>query len=368
MNGRDDIQLDQPSRTVGLESRWSKGSRGVPWSVLGAVLGAFVLGSATVLFWQNAAGGENLTFSTVGLLTFLFSIALASTSIVLSVTAIGLGKASEQAMIARSDESIRLQNDIFVRTTDALQRIESSTGVTEKRLEDVISGRAGLISQRVAQRAVSDKLITDRARKQLERELTDSIRGELSDTIEREVTEAGGKSSQRAAQERAELRARYLEFKQAVLLQMANTAGVRSEKFGDGAYGASGGGLVDGVFSVDGLRVGISTFLIHPSFAEDWLQGFTDYVRRLAQEVAEGRFAHVFLAFDGDVSSEDGFGAQFRSCVGLMRDELAEKLHLVSGTPEQIQSRIIDALGPRQSEVPSEQKHHRTQMSEPAKE
>ena len=355
MDGHDSMNLNHPAPVVSPEQSWREDTRGVPYRVLGATAAAFILGSATVLLLQNAARAENLTFSTVGLLTFLFSIALASASIVLSVTAIGLGRASEQAMIARSDDSIRLQNEIFVRTTDALQRIQSSTGVTEKRIEDIISGRAGAISQRVAERAVTDQLITGRGRKQLERELTDSIRGELTAAVEREVTGAGRERAEGAAEERAEERARYREFKQAVLIQVANTPGAVTEMMGDGSYGVLGDDLVDGVFSVGGLRVGISTFITNSSLYTDyWQLGFADYLRSLTQEVAEGTFAEVFLAFDGDVSSEDGFGAKFQSCVSLVRNELAERLHIVSGTPEQIQSQIVGALGARQGSEPSE--------------
>lgn len=244
-------------------------------------------------------------------------------------------------MIARSDESIRLQNEVFVRTTDALQRIESSTGVTEKRIEDMISGQAGLISQRVADRAVTDKLVSDRGSKQFERDIRDIIRDELSTELEHD---AGETKAERAAQ-RAMTRARYVEFKGAVLLELANTPEVRAQKLGNGAYGRSGDGLVDGIFTADGVRFGISTFPTEEMFAEEWEEGFSEYVQSLAEEIAEGTFGAVFLAFDGEISEETGFGRELTGCLGLMREELAQKLHMVSGTPEQVHAGIVRIIG-----------------------
>lgn len=125
-----------------------KAPKSISYGKLGGFVLVFVVGVVVTLIFQNAIKIESITFSTVSLVSFLFSVVLAGASIFLAITAIALGKASEQAMIHRSDESIRLQNQIFTKTTDALARIESSTGVTERRVEDIISGRIGNISQR----------------------------------------------------------------------------------------------------------------------------------------------------------------------------------------------------------------------------
>ncbi len=109
-------------------------------------ISAFI-GAVAVLLFQKLVGGGMTHMDTLGLIGFTLSVLLSGASIVLAVSAIMLGKFSEDAIIRRSDESIRLQNDVFLKTTDALQRIESSTGVTEKRLEDIVSGRVGALSK-----------------------------------------------------------------------------------------------------------------------------------------------------------------------------------------------------------------------------
>lgn len=123
----------------------------ISFSLLGGLIIAFLLGFAAHAIGQNVGSTDTLTFSTPELINFVLSVLLSGASIFLAVAAIALGKFSEQAMIQRSDESIRLQNEVFQKTTEALQRIESSTGVTEKRIEDIISGRVGDISQKIAQ-------------------------------------------------------------------------------------------------------------------------------------------------------------------------------------------------------------------------
>lgn len=140
-------------------------------SVIVTTAVAFTIGILTTLLLLRIIQPLPEFFSASSLIVFIFGIALSAAAIVLSVAAISLGKASEQAMIERSDESIRLQNEVFARTTDALQRIKSSTGVTEKRIEDIISGRAGAISDRIVDRLLETREVSTKNRKALERDI-----------------------------------------------------------------------------------------------------------------------------------------------------------------------------------------------------
>ena len=103
--------------------------------LLSGLLVAFLAGYFTSNVIANANAVNVYTFSTPDLINFILSVLLSGASIILAISAISLGKVSEQAMIQRSDESIRLQNEVFLKTTEALQRIESSTGVTENELK-----------------------------------------------------------------------------------------------------------------------------------------------------------------------------------------------------------------------------------------
>ena len=111
----------------------------------------FSTGAVVTLLIQNALGTEKFTFGTVDLLNFMFGVSLAGASTLLAVVAIGLAKSGEQTMIDRSDKSIQLQNQVFQQTIGALSSIQTSTGTTEKRIEDIIAGRTAL--QNLAQNA-----------------------------------------------------------------------------------------------------------------------------------------------------------------------------------------------------------------------
>ena len=131
--------------------------RSISFKIIGIVFIAFLLGFAAFGLLNNFSEGGTINFTTIGLIGFVLTIILSGSSIVLAISAILLGKFSEQAMIQRSDDSIRIQNEVFQKTTDALQRIESSTGVTEKRIEDIISGRVGDISYKIAEIATESQ-------------------------------------------------------------------------------------------------------------------------------------------------------------------------------------------------------------------
>lgn len=98
---------------------------------------SFVFGIFSILILQNAVKSEITSFTTVDLISFLFSIALSSISIFLAITAIILSKSSEKTIIDRNDAGINLQQDIHLKTLETLKQIEVSTGVTEKRIDDI---------------------------------------------------------------------------------------------------------------------------------------------------------------------------------------------------------------------------------------
>jgi len=123
----------------------------ISYKQLGFLLISFLSGIVATLLFINASFPTMTSFKTLDLIGFTLSVVLSGASIVLAFAAINLGKNFEIILMNRSDESIRLQNDVYIKTTEALNRIESSTGVTEKRIEDIISGRAGDLSQKIAE-------------------------------------------------------------------------------------------------------------------------------------------------------------------------------------------------------------------------
>lgn len=69
---------------------------------------SFILGIVVILFLQNAIKSEIITFSTVDIISFLFSVTLSGVSIFLAITAIILSRSTEKAIIERSDAGIKL--------------------------------------------------------------------------------------------------------------------------------------------------------------------------------------------------------------------------------------------------------------------
>lgn len=341
MEKKTEGQIQKEEGRSELSMRPVKAPKSISYGQLGGIVLALIAGVVITLICQNVTKSENISFSTVSLVTFLFSIALVGASIVLAITAIALGKASERAMIERSDESIRLQNEVFLKTTDALQRIESSTGVTEKRIEDMISGRAGIISQEVAERALSDKLVSGPTRKQLEEEIRRSIMKEFS-TATKKIPK---KFEDEQFKKFDEANMDYRKFQETILLGLANSTNLKAEKIGDGNYKSSKEGLVDGVFVSDGLKFAVSTFPTKEILKDGFLHGFSAFIERLIHEISQGTFAGVFLAFDDGLTEDSEFNKQFKQAKTLFREDIADKLFMVSGSPEEMIKHILVTIG-----------------------
>lgn len=219
------------------EAKWS-----IPLGTFTLIVVGVLVGAAGAEVIRNISGEEKLAFSTTELIGFVLSVVLSAASIVLAIAAIWMGKVTEIAIIQRSDESIRLQNEVFVRTTEALQRIEASTGVTEKRIEDIIQGRVGDISHKIAELATRRSgVLRDPA--SLEDEIRSSIlRGVRSDSSTESSKEL--EEQRKNAQERQR---RYREYHQATLNAFVNLPGTKTLKVGDGQYRGTGFDLYDAV-------------------------------------------------------------------------------------------------------------------------
>ncbi|QNG99175.1 hypothetical protein [Pseudomonas sediminis] len=244
----------------------------ISYKQLGLIIGVFVLGVITSWLLGKIGGADETSFSALELIGFVLSVVLSGASIVLAVSAIGLGKFSEQAIIKRSDDSIRLQNEVFAKTTEALQRIESSTGVTEKRIEDIISGRVGDLSQRIAEIATEGSKGNNISKEELEKEIKESIMSSLSEekigsrspTEERERAAARAAERERVstkAAERRRIEQAYQEFHGRVLKGFANQ---KDTTFisppGHGDLDLQGVNFFDSVFLNDGKKIGVLTF------------------------------------------------------------------------------------------------------------
>jgi len=312
-------------------------ARQVSFGLLAGLLGAFVGGAVTILLAQNILSKEALTFSTTGLIGFLFGVALAAASTVLSIAAILLGKASEHAMIDRSDVSIGLQNQVFAKTTEALSRIESSTGVTEKRIEDIISGRAGELSRVIAERISSEggKSPSPAA---LEREIRESLLSQLSPGVGLQT--AARLASRQQSEEEANKA--YRKFQNDLLIGIANSGAVKSEKIGDGSWKGLGNDLFDGVFLRGDQRVAVSTFTTHAPLANTHVDAFNRFLLSAARELDTGNYGSVIIAFDGALNPEGPYRTTYKEVASLLKPEVVSKILLVDGPDSSALQAVVD--------------------------
>ena len=313
--------------------------------VIGITL-AFGLGFIAMALVQNIFGAENVSFSTTSLVSFLFGIALSAASTVLAITAIALGRASEEAMIERSDESIRLQNEVFTRTSEALASIQASTGVTEKRIEDIISGRAGDISHRIAEVVAEDAGGRGRSRQKLEEEIRASLLEEISE--ERRKEDRRRRATRES--EEAEARRKYLQFKDDFLLRLANMDGVTVEKLGDGHVGGKGDDLADAVFRVDSHRLGVFTFSASDALSRSFARSFDEFLNNLAAEMSRGTFDRALVAFDSKVSPESMYGSALRELNAIARPDIAESIEVIDDNTQTSLEAYVTSLMESQAE------------------
>lgn len=259
------------------------------WSISLLQLMLFVVfvlvGAASTEIIRNISGAETLSFTTTELIGFVLSVVLSAASIVLAIAAIWLGKVSELSVIRRSDESIRLQNEVFVRTTEALQRIEASTGVTEKRIEDIIQGRVGDISHKIADLASGGSGLM-RDRKSFEEEIRRSILEEVNPKRKDE-------SDDKRKREYEERRARYKTFHQALLAAFANNNNFVAKKMGDGKFEGIGDDLFDVVVEAEGLRLGASAFS-----QNNIDKSFPSYLEKVTRTLISKVVSHVLIVVD----------------------------------------------------------------------
>lgn len=292
----------------------------ISYKQIGLIILTFLLGLITALLITNAQTGTPSTFTTTELVGFVLSVILSGASIVLAVAAISLGKYSEFAIMRRSDESIRLQNEVFVKTTDALQRIESSTGVTEKRIEDIISGRVGDISHQIAEMATGGGKYRFRDPRDLEenirKSLISTIKEERAGTVDEEIRD---KKRKRILEERQ----KYQKAHENSLYTIANKEGVSIEKVGHGNSSETGEELFDGIYAKNGRRFAVSTFKYNTGISI-----LTEFAGNAASEIAKQSVSSVYMVVFRTEDTEDTEKA-ITEHLSTIKEALSSNIHVV---------------------------------------
>ncbi|WP_340004434.1 hypothetical protein MHH52_21885 [Paenibacillus sp. FSL K6-0276] len=293
----------------------NKNNSGISYKslIIGGI--SFLLGIICLIIIQNI-NSEEVVLGTTEIINFVFSVALSTASIILAITAIYLGKSSEKVMVNRSDDSIRLQNEVFRLTTEALNRIQSSTGVTEKRIEDIISGRVGDISTKLAG-VINDNKLSDKDKEMLEQEIKASLLSEVASSgssIYTEETEAELLRKRRHKEDRQ----RYELRQQSILLGLSNNKNFQIVKHGHGSYTGTENELFDGVFSYNENKYGISVIEQNESFRNTISNAIPAYVRAM---ITSETFKYMFI-----VLLDDYYVRAFEEIMKLYNPEKTRRL------------------------------------------
>ncbi len=285
----------------------------------------FILGLVTNQIISQVLSGEVTTFTTLDLINFVVTILLSAASIVLAVTSILLGKTAEEELNRKTTESIRLQNEVFMRTNEVLNRIESSTGVTEKRIEDIISGRVGDISSRIAHIATSR---SNKSKKEIENEVKQSIVSGLKKDNEKTEEE---RAIEKIEKERVE---RYKNFHQLILRAFANRDDTYVIKTLHGSFQSESEGLFDGVYKVGDKIIGVSAMLIELERPET----ISEYIMKIAKEIINGETSQVYLfLYD---AKEEAFTEYYKKELEILKGNPSERIHFYSSNCDQVESLI----------------------------
>jgi hypothetical protein len=294
--------------------------------LVAVIIVSFILGAVALLVIRNIVHAEILQFSTIGLIGFVLSIIFGGASIVLAINAIQLGRSSEDAIIKRNDESIRTQNEVFQKTIEVLSRIESSTGVTEKRIEDIIAGRVGQIADKLSHGNFTDR---------------DKIEKELRKSLTEELTSEEVEARKEIEIKRKEAKSSYEKYHEAMLLTLSNTDNFNVLKLGEhGSYRGEGVSLVDGLFSISELKVGISVYSKESLLGDMFVRGFEQFVTKVAQALSNGVIDYFFYISDEESNTSKQLKAQLKESSNLFKDDLKNRIFILVGTEEQLINEI----------------------------
>jgi hypothetical protein len=298
-----------------VDSGWK-----IHYSYLLTAVVAFVFGLIGILLLQNYVLKEKIILSTLDILNLVFSVGLSAASIVLAVTAIILSRKSEQAIMARSDEGIKCQTELFKETIDVLSKIKTSTGISEKRIEDMAQEIKFIEKSKPGSESRDDQ-VKDVLRRAFRSQEGDDLLKKAKARIDKEE-----------------------EFTKSVMNSLKQTKGVEIIKIGSGDFDESGEKMVDGVFLMNGKRFSVSTFY---SYGPAKIMNFADsdtykqYFLNLASELSKNTFEKSFLAFNKDVNGDIEFKNLFDSTSAILDKKIVPKIVLVSGALEKITELII---------------------------
>jgi hypothetical protein len=394
--------------------------RGVGIEVIGLIIGSVLLGVAATVFVLRSMAGGIETVSVTGLLNLLVTIGLATAAIVLAVVAISLSRMAERSILKKAEELNALQTATIAQTSRAIERMEEAVQSSSEQIAGTLYDSFELFAEHVLDgfptreqlcaevshafdRSMSQVLIgmkdgtlpdpsgfsgeddaqepeeviesdedvlTEADEEQPERE---EIRAESPAPVQREPDAfpdkelssettveqpAAGADEDVTAEEaeRKRIDKKYDEFKDIVLLGVANFPGVIVRKIGEGHYRTEGDDLVDGAFSIKNERVAVCTFctnhLITDRFTGDTGDSFFGFLKSLFNELKCGRFDRVFMVFDSLLNSDSPYAKALNEMNKKIDPDTFSLFELFEGSPDSVIPELTERVSQLMDRVP----------------
>lgn len=346
-------------------------AKGITVETLGIITGSAILGAAAAISVFRAMQGGVETISMTGLLGFLLMLGLSVSAIVLAIAAISLSRAAERTIAKKSEEMRAMQTAMIAQTVAAIDRMESSVMRIGEDIAGTIYDNFEMLSEEIQENLPS----------------LDVLRADVNEAIERALTvRAGIKPPEELPEEpvvvaetpvaepepvfaeeepvavipapepdppviqpvpepvtdemREKADKKYGEFKDIVLLGVANYPGVIARKIGEGQYRTEGDELVDGVFVINDEKVAVCTFctngIITDRFMGEKGDSFNVFLRSLVNELKHGHFTRVFLVFDGKLTNVSLYARALNGFSGHIDSDTFACFELFEGSPDVI--------------------------------
>ncbi|MCC7299640.1 MAG: hypothetical protein IT583_01005 [Verrucomicrobia bacterium] len=346
-----------------IEQRVGARRKSVAVETLGIVLGSAVLGSAVTVFVLRAMQGGVEVLSTIDLLGFLLMFGLSISAIVLAVTAISLSRSAERNMAQKAEEISDIRVAMTEQTLTAVERMEASVLRLSKELADAVcenSKRLAVSRPEVVESVEQNKDIPEPPKELVRVEKKVPLKEPSPKEALVQIPAAEPVTDE--AREKADKR--YGEFKDIVLLGVANYPGVIVRKMGEGQYRTEGDDLADGVFVIQNEKVAVCTFCVNDAiidrFAGETGDGFNGFLKSLVNELRRKHFTRILLVFDAQLTSTCLYAKALNGLSGRIDTEIFSRFELFEGSP----AVVIPELTERVSQLMEESSENRDAVPE----
>lgn len=371
--------------------------KSVTVETLGIILGAAVLGATAAFSILRAMQGGVETISTTGLLGFFFIMGLSISAIVLSIVAITLSRAAERAITQKAEEMSAMQSTMVAQTVAAIERMESSVQRIGEEIANTIYDNFEMLAEDIQENLPSRDVLRADVTEAIEHSLAEAMivmeeqparpePVEEAAVIEEEpvaepepevavpevaveeeipvaaVPEPGPPAPEPAPvtdEMREKADKKYGEFKDIVLLGVANYPGVIARKIGEGHYRTEGDELVDGVFVIQNEKVAVCTFctsdIIVDRFMGETGDSFNGFLRSLFNELKSGHFTRIFMVFDGQLTNTSPYAKALNGLSGRIDTDTFSRFELFEGNPATVIPELTERVSQLMEEPPAEE-------------